>query len=240
MSAAYTHQNLRNGLRKRLLRQERCARRDAWELTKSISKRKEKDKTTFFSPSDVWCLPAPSSINPEERDFCGLRGLNAHAEQEDLNSAELKTVKVSRNPTTGITANGEVQTNKEATVHVNDLDLFVTVQLLEDTPLVLSLGKLCEGHGCSYEWTGGQKPHMFKNVRKMFAVRKTTYLSLFRACPLNLQLQPRVCPPHRYLRTEIPKLRSMQKDQHYKGCTPVSVIRAEKIGDGSQGFQRGL
>ena len=198
-------------------------------------------KTTFFSPSDVcgayWRHPRETQ---RKKTFVDSGASMHMLSRKDFNSVELKTVRVSRNSTTGITANGDVQTNKEATVHVNDLDLFVTVQLLEDTPLVLSLGKLCGGHGCSYEWTGGQKPHMIKNVRKMFAVQKTTCLSLFRACPLNLQLQPRVRPPHRYLMTEIPKLRSMQKDQHYKGCTPVSVIRAEKIGDGSQGFQRGL
>ena len=42
------------------------------------------------------------------------------------------------------TANGEVQTNEEAQVYVHDLDLFVTVRLLEDTPAGLSLGRLCE------------------------------------------------------------------------------------------------
>ena len=35
-----------------------------------------------------------------------------------------------------------MQTNEDATVSVKDLDLFVTVQLLVDTPPVLSLGKL--------------------------------------------------------------------------------------------------
>ena len=40
------------------------------------------------------------------------------------------------------TASGEVQTTEEAQEHVYDLDLFVTVQFLEDTPAVLSLGKL--------------------------------------------------------------------------------------------------
>ena len=34
----------------------------------------------------------------------------------------------------GVTANGEVQTNEEAQVYVHDLDLFVTVQLLDETP----------------------------------------------------------------------------------------------------------
>ena len=39
-----------------------------------------------------------------------------------------------------------MQTNEEAQVRVHDLDLFVTVQILDDTPAVLSLGKLCEEH----------------------------------------------------------------------------------------------
>ena len=56
------------------------------------------------------------------------------------------------------TANGEVHTHEEAQVFVHDLNLFVTVQLLEETPAVPSPGKLCENHGCSYEWVSGQKP----------------------------------------------------------------------------------
>ena len=40
-----------------------------------------------------------------------------------------------------VTANGEVQTNEEAQEKVHDLDLFVTVQLLEETPAVPSLPK---------------------------------------------------------------------------------------------------
>ena len=39
-----------------------------------------------------------------------------------------------------MTANGDGQTNEEATVYVNDLDLFVTAQIFEDTAAVLSLG----------------------------------------------------------------------------------------------------
>ena len=45
-----------------------------------------------------------------------------------------------------VTASGDVQTNEEAQVYVHDLDLFVTVQLIEETPAVLSLGKLCSEH----------------------------------------------------------------------------------------------
>ena len=80
-----------------------------------------------------------------------------------LNSAELETVTTSRSPTTVITANGEVQTNEEATVYVKELDIFWTTKLIEDTPAVLSLGKLCDEHGYSYEWINNQKPHLIKN-----------------------------------------------------------------------------
>ena len=44
-------------------------------------------------------------------------------------------------PTVVVTANGEVQTKEEAQSHVHDLGLFVTVQILEETPAVPSLPK---------------------------------------------------------------------------------------------------
>ena len=56
-----------------------------------------------------------------------------------LSSDEVDTLRRSRNLVTVVTANGEVQTNEEAQVYVHDLDLFVTVQLLDNTPAVLSL-----------------------------------------------------------------------------------------------------
>ena len=83
--------------------------------------------------------------------------------KKDLNSAELEFVTTSKSPTTVVTANGEVQTNEEATVYVRELDIFYTMRVLEDTPPVLSLGKLCDEHGYSYEWINSQKPHLIKN-----------------------------------------------------------------------------
>ena len=44
-----------------------------------------------------------------------------------------------------LAANGEVHTNEEAQVFVHGLNLI----LLEETPAVLKLGKLCEDHGNS-------------------------------------------------------------------------------------------
>ena len=75
----------------------------------------------------------------------------------------MDTLRRSKTPTTVVTANGEVQRNEEAQVYVQDLDLFVTVQLLEETPTVLSLGKLCSEHGCSYEWRNGETPQLTKD-----------------------------------------------------------------------------
>ena len=60
-----------------------------------------------------------------------------------------------------------MQIKEEATVYVKELDLFVTVMLLEDTPAVLSLGKLCQDHWYSYHWTSGQKRQLIKNGRRI-------------------------------------------------------------------------
>ena len=66
-------------------------------------------------------------------------------------------------PTIVITANREVQTHEEATVYVKELDIFLTMKVLDNTPAVLSLGKLFDENGYSYEWINGQKPHLIKN-----------------------------------------------------------------------------
>ena len=75
----------------------------------------------------------------------------------------MDTLTRSCSPTIVITANGEVQTHEEATVYVKELDIFLTMKVVEDKPAVLSLGKLCDEHGHSYEWINGQKPHLIQN-----------------------------------------------------------------------------
>ena len=77
--------------------------------------------------------------------------------KKDLNSAEMDTLTKSCSPTIVITANGEVQTHEEATVYVKELDILLIVKVLENTPAVLSLGKICDENGYSYEWINGQK-----------------------------------------------------------------------------------
>ena len=64
--------------------------------------------------------------------------------KKDL-TAELGTLRVSRNLTKVSTASGSIETIEEATVYAKDLDLFVTVKLLNDTLAVLSLRKTLRG-----------------------------------------------------------------------------------------------
>ena len=80
-----------------------------------------------------------------------------------LSDAEMDTLTNSYSSTIVITANGEVQTHEEATVYVKELEKFLTMEVLESTPAVLSLGKLCDENGYSCEWINGQKPHLLKN-----------------------------------------------------------------------------
>ena len=66
-----------------------------------------------------------------------------------------------------LTANGVVHTHEEAQVFVHDMNQFVTMQLLEEPPAVLSLGKLCKDHGYSNEWVSGQEPRLSPNGKSI-------------------------------------------------------------------------
>ena len=143
--------------------QEQGAREAAWKLAKNVLKLKEHERATFFSPSENRCLPA-SNLKPEEREFVFDSGASMHMiSKKDLSDAEMDTLTKSCSPTIVITANVEVQTHEEATVYVKEFEKFLTMKVLENTPAVLSLGKLCDENGYSYKWIHGQKPHLIKN-----------------------------------------------------------------------------
>ena len=48
-------------------------------------------------------------------------------------------------------------------MYIEELYKFLTMKVLENPPAVLSLGKLCDENGYSYEWINGQKPHLIKD-----------------------------------------------------------------------------
>ena len=56
---------------------------------------------------------------------------------------DIANLRIKRNkPTTVITGNGTKSMTEHATLYVKDLDMFVTVQLLKNSPAELSLGTL--------------------------------------------------------------------------------------------------
>ena len=120
-------------------------RRDAWEMAKKYPQDQREGQSHIEK----------FSTNILERYFVVDSGASMHMlNRKDLNPA--KTFRVSRNFTPVFTANGEAQTNEEATVYVYDLASFVTMQIEEDTPAVLPIGKLCEDYGSSCEWISGR------------------------------------------------------------------------------------
>ena len=139
--------------------QEQGACEAAWKVSKNVLKLKEHERAAFFSPSENWCLLA-STLKPEERECVVHSGASMHMiSKKDLSDAEMDTLTKSCSPTIVITSNGEVQTHEEATV-CQRIGKFLTMKVLENTPAVLSLGKLCDENGYSYEWISGQKPHL--------------------------------------------------------------------------------
>ena len=179
---------LEDGTQEETLQQERCALRKAYHLRRNLRRELAADSGAL------------------------MRTLN----RKDLNLAELETVRVSRNLRAVITANGEVQTSEEAQVHVHDLDLFVTVQIPEVTPAVLSLGKLCEKHGYSYEWTSGQKPQLTKHGRKSNATRKLRTDLFPGVIDKFFQFDCKYIFPHRYRRTHLMIHRRVQQQHEVK------------------------
>ena len=120
-------------------RQQRCARSKAWNLAQNMYKLKEKDKAAFHFPAEEWVLPVASTHEPEEREFVVDSGASMHmVSEKDRNSAELATMRTSRSPTTVMTANGGVRTNKEPTVYVKQFgrsqeNSFIVITLYQES-----------------------------------------------------------------------------------------------------------
>ena len=105
-------------------------------------------------------------------------------------------------------------------MYVEDLDLFVTVQLLEETPAGLSLGKLCSEHGCSYEWINGETPLLTKDGKTI-------------ACTMD-NLVPPVVPglssssSSSWASTSRPKDQSNSSGESETTSDPVTTRRAKR------------
>ena len=157
----------------------------------------------------------------KEREFVVDLGASMHMLcKRDSSSDEMDTLRRSRKPTTVtvLTANGEVQTCEEAQVYVHDLDLSMTVPSPDDTPAVLSLGKLCEDHRFCYEWVSGQKPRLTKQGKTIvcktenFVLMVVPELSSSSSTSFTSQLRSEVTSSHQELFSRNPARDS--KDSH--------------------------
>ena len=94
-----------------------------------------------------------------KRINCRLRRILACDEHEGpFFHEEQDAIRKSKESCTTNTANGSTTAREEAAVNVTDFAMLIAVQLLEDSPVVLSLGKLCEEKTYSDEWKEGQSP----------------------------------------------------------------------------------
>ena len=91
-------------------------------------------------------------VNEGKREFRVDSGASVPiVGKNHLTPEEAHTFPASKTLCEILTAHGTVFTCREVTVHFKDLDMFVTVQLLEDSPAVLSSGRLCVENGYTYE-----------------------------------------------------------------------------------------
>ena len=103
---------------------------------------------------------------------------------KDLNSAELETLMTSRSPTTVITANGEVQTHEDATVHVKELDIFLT----NESPRGYASSFIARKESFAMNTdthTSGSTVKNHISLKTGFArnaIRRTSFRSWFHAC----------------------------------------------------------
>ena len=82
-----------------------------------------------------------------------------------------------RNDVRFFTANGSITTTEEASVYLRDFDMFISVQLLEDSPAVLSPGTLCEDTGYSCELKENNYPH-YPRMDKVIHCRSDTCVQI--------------------------------------------------------------
>ena len=144
--------------------QEGCARSVAWDLAKNIYKLKNADKAAFLY--SYWCKGNASTHFEKTRGArtrCWVRSINAHGEEKKKKlmwigySAKIQELHC-----------GAYSQWRSANKRGSTGSYSWHCNYLKKRLLFLSLGKLCEDHGYSYEWVSGQKP---RKGRQSYAKR---------------------------------------------------------------------
>ena len=151
----------------------------------NIHQLKNSDKVTFYTPIEK---KGCRHLLHQRRDFEVESGASMHMmSRTELSSEEMDThfAKV-QEPHRYSLPMEKCKRRRKHKYYVHALDLFVTVQILEDTLAVPSLGKLCEDH---------DRPKM---GRVLLTRRTISYLLSFQGYPPILEA---VRPLHRYHKT---------------------------------------
>ena len=160
--------------------QEPGAREEAWRLAKSVFKLKEQERAAFFSPSENRCLPAPSTLKPEEREFVVDSGESMHmiSKKRTWIPLNFQTLTKSCSPTTVLTANGEVLTHEEATVLCRKIGYILDNESPRGYASSLIAGKALRWTWILL-WVVKKKNISLKTVFRYNVIRKTSYRSWF-------------------------------------------------------------
>ena len=115
-------------------------------FTRSAGRPKKVGRGTFFKNTDYYRSYSQRGISHEEREFKIDTCASMHLMRSgDLVHEESETIRKSKESCTLLPASGSITSTEEASVNVRDLDMFIVVQLLEDSlPCALARKVLLE------------------------------------------------------------------------------------------------
>ena len=117
--------------------------------------------------------------------------------KKDLNSAGMDSLTKLCSPTIVITANGEVQTHEEATVYVKELDIFLTLEVLETRQQFYRSESFAMKTDILMSGSTVKNHISLKTVFGFPATRRTSFLLWYHVCQVLLLDLHR---PQRHLR----------------------------------------
>ena len=114
--------------------------------------------------------------------YCVFGSLNAQCWARRINLRYNGYLEKVQNTISDLPRPGAVQINDWAQVFVHDLDLFVTVQLLDETPAILLLHQFCSKRWYSCEWKTAKLHNWPKMGRQSLVQWTTQHFSLYQDC----------------------------------------------------------
>ena len=117
----------------------------------------------FYPSIEAMVIPTLASTRPQEREFVVDSGASMQMMNKKKKSRRDGHSKKVQNPYKRVYCKSRIRMHEKAQVFVQDLNLLITVHLLDETSAILSLGNFCEHHGYSCEWVSGRKPRKTKD-----------------------------------------------------------------------------